>query len=343
VEVILPPLSYSTSYLVNISDVAADLAGNTIFEPYLILFQTEALPGVDTTRPYVVMAVPADGATDVPITATITIVFSEPMNTASVEGDILISPGTITGFTWTDNNTRVVVAVQTLNYTTSYVVSIGNAATDLAGNQLYPWSAGFTTEAQPAVDTTPPEVVLTYPDDGDIDIPVVDGEVAIIIVFNEPMDESSVEGALDISGGTLSDHQWTDSTTLTVTLSGADYDTDYTLTIGSGAEDLAGNSLSEEVVDFTTIAEPEGPSAPSGEFDIAQAWWLILIIIILIVVVVLLLLMKRRPPAPMEEPAAEEPMPDEEEVPELEELVPEEPPEPPAPEEPPLDEDVTVY
>lgn len=342
VEVILPILSYSTSYLVNISDVAADLAGNTIFEPYLVMFQTEALPGVDTTRPYVVLAIPADGATDVSVTTSITIIFSEPMNATSVEADILVAGATITGFTWTDNDTKVEVSLQTLGYSTSYGITIGTASTDLADNQLYPWGSGFTTEAQPAVDTTPPEVVFTYPDDGDNDIPVIDGTVIIIVVFNEPMDESSVEGALDTSDGTLSGYQWSqDSKTLMVELDGVEYDTDYTLTIGSGAEDLAGNSLSQVEVDFTTMVEPEG-AAPTAEFDIAQAWWLILIIIILIVVIVLLLLMRRRPGLPAEEPAeVEEPVLVEEEIPAPpEEEFPLE--EPPESEEAPSDE-VPVY
>ncbi len=347
VTVILPVLTYSTSYLVNITDTAADLAGNTIFEPYFILFHTEVLP--DTTRPYVILSLPSDGATDVSVTTTITIVFSEPMNTASVETDILVATGTITGFTWTDNNTKVEVTLQALNYSESYDVTIGSTATDLAGNQLYPWGIGFTTEAQPAVDDIPPEVVFTYPDDGDSNIPMVDGTIMIVVVFSEPMDEASVETATDISAGTIHDFYWNaDSTAVTIELRNVVYDTDYTLTIGSGAVDLAENSLSQEVVDFTTMVEPEGPPAPSAELDIAQAWWLILIIIILIVVIVLLLLMKRKPPAPIGEPAVlEEPVPMEEEIPELEELIPEEPvepDEPPASEpEAPSEDEVPVF
>lgn len=345
VTVILPVLAYSTSYLVNITDAAADLAGNTIFEPYLVLFHTEAPPGVDTTRPYVILSLPTDGATDVSVTTTITIVFSEPMNNASVEADILVATGTITGFTWTDNNTKVEVTLQALDYSTSYGVTVGDTATDLAGNPLYPWAVSFQTEAEPAVDTTPPEVILTYPDDGDSDIPMVDGTIMIVVVFSEPMDETSVETATDISAGTIHDFHWNaDSSAVTIELHDAAYDTDYTLTIGSGAEDLAGNSLSQEVVDFTTVVEPEGPPAPSAEFDIGQAWWLILIIIILIVVIVLLLLMKRKPPAPVGEPAVlEEDMPMEEEIPELEELMPDEPVQPDEPPAPPSDEDVPVY
>jgi len=348
VTVILPVLTYSTSYLVNITDTAEDLAGNTIFEPYLILFHTEAPPGVDTTRPYVILSLPSDGATDVSVTTTITIVFSEPMNTASVEADIVVATGTITGFTWTDNNTKVEVTLQALNYSESYDVTIGSTATDLAGNPLYPWAISLETEAEPAVDTTPPEVVFTYPADGDSDIPTVDGTIMIVVVFSEPMDKASVETATDISAGTIYDFYWNaDSSAVTIELRDAAYDTDYTLTIGSGAEDLAGNSLSQEVVGFTTMTEPEGPAAPAAEFDIAQAWWLFLLIIILIVIIVLLLLMKRRPPAPVGEPAVlGEAVPVEEEIPELEELIPEEPvepDEPPAPAEPPSDEEVPVY
>lgn len=344
VTAILPVLAYSTSYLVNITDTAEDLAGNTIFEPYLILFHTEAPPGVDTTRPYVILSLPSDGATEVSVTTTLTIVFSEPMNITSVEADILLAPGIITGFTWTDNNTKVDVALQALNYSESYGVTLGGTATDLVGNQLYPWAVSFQTEAEPAVDTTPPEVIWTYPDDGDIDIPMVDGTIMIVVVFSEPMDEASVETATDISAGTIHDFYWNaDSSAVTIELRDAAYDTDYTLTIGSGAEDLAGNSLSQEVVDFTTVVEPEGPPAPSAEFDLAQAWWLILIIIILIVIVVLLLLMKRKPPAPVGEPAVlEEDMPMEE-IPELEDLMPDEPVEPDEPPAPPSDDEVPIY
>ncbi|MCJ2556358.1 MAG: Ig-like domain-containing protein [Candidatus Thermoplasmatota archaeon] len=346
-EVEFVGLLEGTLYTVTVTTVAEDVEGNPMSADFTLHFTTFA-PGADITRPVIRFTSPDDGETDINVNANLVIVFSESMNTASVEAAIIISGVTPTGFSWS-GDTTVTVILPVLAYSTSYLVNITDTAADLAGNTIFEhYLVLFHTEAEPAVDTTPPEVILTYPDDGDNDIPMVDGTITIVVVFSEPMDEASVETATDISAGTIHDFYWNaDSSAVTIELRDAIYDTDYTLTIGSGAEDLAGNSLSQEVVDFTTVVEPEGPPAPSAEFDIAQAWWLILIIIILIVIVVLLLLMKRKPPAPVEEPAVlEEDVPMEEEIPELEEIIPEEPvepDEPPAPAEPPSEGEVPVY
>jgi len=304
VEVLLPSLGYTTTYIVTIADTAADLAGNTLAGPYTTSFETEAPPGVDAIRPHVTLSSPADGASDVPVTTAVFIVFSEAMNETSVEGAASISGISILAYIWSSNSTMVELTLPALGYSTIYTVSISTNATDLSDNSLYAWSMSFTTAASTA-DTTSPEVVYTYPEDGQADVPIDDD---VIIVFNEPMSRISVESALIVSGATIEGFLWNpDSTRVTVRLADLDYDTEYTLTVGSGAEDPAGNSLSPLTVVFTTMSEYGGAVAP---FDILQAWWLIVIIIVLIVIIALLLLLKREPAVPGEaEP--EEPIPEE--------------------------------
>jgi PKD repeat protein len=338
----------ATTYTVTVTTGAEDMEGNFMSADFTLNFTT-VTPSGDVTPPTVVYTTPEDGDTDTPVATNVVIVFSEAMNTTSVEAAISISGGiTPTGFQWMSGDTSVRILLPTLNYTESYTVTIADTAKDPEENTLAAeYIVGFTTESAPGVDATPPEVTSTYPENNQQDVPVFENTMTIVVVFSEPMDESSVEAAIDMSSGTVDNYDWSaDSTTLHILLVDVSYDAPYTLTISSGAEDLAGNSLSQETVDFTTMAKPEGPPAGAAEFDIAQAWWLILIIIILIVIVVLLLLMKRGSSTPIEEPVTtEEPMPDEE-VPEPEEPLPGESPEPlepPAPEEPSLDDEVPVY
>src|SRR5205823_2244574 len=67
-----------TTYTATITTAARDLAGNPLPTDFVWTFTTGAT--LDTTRPIVTAIVPANAATDVPISAKIAAAFSEAMN-----------------------------------------------------------------------------------------------------------------------------------------------------------------------------------------------------------------------------------------------------------------------
>ena len=112
----------------------------------------------DTTTPTVVDKIPAQDAANVPITTTIDITFSEPMNQTATEEEFVLKEGeqNITGeFSWT-NNTMRFTPDKNIRYNTLYTVSLTSGARDLAGNPLDSITWSFTTEEE---DTIPPAAV----------------------------------------------------------------------------------------------------------------------------------------------------------------------------------------
>ncbi len=81
-------LSINTLYTATFANTALDLAGNPLAETSWT-FRTTGT--VDTTPPHLVSTVPANGATNVSTTVTLTLTFSEAIDPASLE-NILITP-----------------------------------------------------------------------------------------------------------------------------------------------------------------------------------------------------------------------------------------------------------
>ncbi len=271
----------------------------------------------------------------VSVTTNITLQFSEPMNTATVEAsfgytDLVGSWGAADGtFTWSNGDqTAVFNPTNDLGYSTTYLVRlVGGIAEDLAGNSLDGngdgaggdnYTFAFKTEDDPGVvDTTPPSVEDTNPADGatdvSVDIPIIEVE------FDEPMSESVIIVSLD---GISVKKSWDGNTLIITPRENLDYDTTYTVTI-SNIEDLAGNSISDYEFEFTTETAPEPHEEPE-EADLTL-WWLLVIILVIIIVILMLLLMRRRKPEEEMIPPMVEEEPPVEEMPYVEEEMPEPP------------------
>lgn len=101
----------------------------------------------DTTAPSVVSVSPLDGATDVALSSTISITFSEAMDTSTITATSFTLDNGVTGslaFSSGDTVATFTPSVSLHNGTT-YTVSLGNSITDLAGNALTATSFSFTT------------------------------------------------------------------------------------------------------------------------------------------------------------------------------------------------------
>ena len=268
----------NTKYTATITSEVRNLCGTEMAANFVWTFTTGA--AVAVTPPTVISTNPANLATDVPLNQIITATFSEAMDSAtittatftmtSVSGSVA---GTVTYAAVGDMATFTPVA--NLAASMLYTATITTGVTDLAGNHLvtkYVWT--FTTGT--ATVTTPPTVVLTYPLNNATGV-CING--AINATFSTAMDPATINTAtftVTVAGvpvtGTISLNATGTIATFTPTRNLA-AGTSYTVTITTGATDLAGIPLaSDEVWMFTTgttacIAPvPLGAAAPFGAF-----------------------------------------------------------------------------
>ncbi|MCP4312688.1 MAG: hypothetical protein GY790_15610 [Bacteroidetes bacterium] len=125
-------LASATQYTVTVGAAATDLSGNALTE-YVTAF-TVILK--DVIPPTIIETTPANNATDVLITSSIAITFSEGMDKASVEGAITLAPEIANAAYRWNGDTMVTILGDKLAINTAYTLTIGTAAMDLKANAL---------------------------------------------------------------------------------------------------------------------------------------------------------------------------------------------------------------
>jgi len=159
-------LAYSTTYTGTITTEVEDLVGNAMAADYIWSFTTGAAP--DTTPPTVTAVSPGIGATDVPITSTLTATFSEAMNASTINTSTFTLSGSspVSGTVSYAGTTATFTPSSPLAYNTTYTATITTGVKDLAGNAMaenYTWS--FTTRAAFSISPSTVSVAaLTNPD-----------------------------------------------------------------------------------------------------------------------------------------------------------------------------------
>ncbi len=245
-----PMADWPPSATVTIDVGGRDLAGNPMTLS-TVSFTTAAPP--DLTPPTVNSTSPATMSTGVPRTTNIEFNFSEPMNRVATEAAFSSSPTIACTFTWNTAGTLMVCNPNTdLGGSANYTVTLGVGARDLANIALAMANViTFTTAAVP--DTTRPTVSSTVPASGAVGVPrsVINFPKgsepgSITIAFSEAMSQASVQGAFSITnpagfnGGTFS---WNRNTMTYTPPAFFAYGQLVFFSIGTGAEDLAGNGL----------------------------------------------------------------------------------------------------
>jgi hypothetical protein len=229
---------------------AVTLAGNLVNKPPL-----------DSTPPTVVLTVPSDTATLVPVNQTLTATFSEAMDPASITGTtftLMQGTNSVNGVVSYAGLIATFDPTSNLTYNTLYTATVTTGAMDLSGNGLasnYVWT--FTTGAAP--DTIPPTVVSTIP--ANLATGVAKDQ-NISATFSEKMDPTTIsgttftlyQGLIQIPGTVT----YVDSIATFNPTSYLGYSAVITATITTGATDLAGNGLvSNYVWIFQTAAAPD--------------------------------------------------------------------------------------
>ena len=259
-------LAPDTFFTVTIGTGAKDLAGNSLASSYVWNFTSGAT--ADTTAPTVSSTTPASNATGVALNTGISATFSEAMNPLTINASsvTLTAPGAVNvaGTVGEVGTTMTFTPASTLAANTLYTLTITTGATDLAGNPLASddvWT--FTTGA--TADTTAPTVVSTTPANGTVSVAL---NSSVAATFSKVMNPSTVTtndvtvtapggvrvaGAVNYVGTTMT---FTPATALTA-------NTAFTVTITTGATDLAGNRLASNYVwTFTTARWPTQPTRP---------------------------------------------------------------------------------
>jgi methionine-rich copper-binding protein CopC len=133
------PLAASTSYTMNLSPTAKDIAGGSVLAPGFVFSFTTAAT-LDVTPPTVVSTSPADLSKGAPFATNVSITFSEPVDKASAQAALAVSTaaGSVLGnVTWsTDGKTMTFDPAADLSTNDVVTCSLSTAAQDLAGNPL---------------------------------------------------------------------------------------------------------------------------------------------------------------------------------------------------------------
>jgi hypothetical protein len=242
-------LSYSTVYTATISNGATDLGGTHLASNYVWTFTTITPP------PTVTATVPANGTRSVPIGQALSATFSEAMSPATISTTTFTVTGpegaAVSGQVTYSGLVATFTPTASLAYSTVYIATITTGATSLAGTPLganYRW---FFTTITPA-----PTVTAVVPAIGATNVPV---SQVLSAAFSEAMTPATISAAtFTVTGpggvavpGAISYSGLVATFTPTANL---DYDTLYTATITTGAEDLAGTGLASSTVwTFTTV------------------------------------------------------------------------------------------
>jgi len=164
-------------------------SGMMLEEDYKFGFTTKG----PEEAPHVVETLPLDGQTDASVGQPIEIAFDQPMEPASVEEAIVVSPAIDYAIFWQEDNTIAVLQpLASLEFNTTYTVDISTEAMSAEGETMEEeFGLSFITGIVPT-----PHVAGTMPLDGQTDIP---SNYPIQIFFDWPMNPDSVEAALTVT------------------------------------------------------------------------------------------------------------------------------------------------
>lgn len=234
-------------------------------------------PLEDLTPPVVILTIPGEGDVDVAINIILAASFSEEMEPSTInEFSFAVArndAAPITGRVEVDATKKIATFTpdSDLEINTTYTATITTEVEDLAANALetdYVWQ--FTTGKD--LDATAPEVTLTNPGPGDVDVAI---NRVVIANFNEEVNALTInEFSFAVIGNDAAPVAGTvevDSTQKIATFTpdnDLEINTTYTATITTEAEDLAANALETDYVWQFTTGSAVDVTAPMVSFTV---------------------------------------------------------------------------
>ncbi|HOY69208.1 MAG TPA: Ig-like domain-containing protein, partial [Candidatus Ozemobacteraceae bacterium] len=238
--------------------------------PHTLRFQTASPTASLTfivTFPTTAPLAPASGASAVPVTSTISIQADEPLDPASVVATttrLLTGGAPVPATPSYDPATRVITITPAANLLseTLYTVEIGKIR-DVAGNpQVATLSYTFTS-----ADVTPPALLSLSPASGSTGVTI---DTRVALTLSEQLATSSVTPAtvrLLRPDGTASYAVSLNGRVITIDPDDAPdgflrTNTTYTVALGAGVRDLAGNPFTSIPATFTATFRTQASSTP---------------------------------------------------------------------------------
>ncbi|MBP7632993.1 Ig-like domain-containing protein [Candidatus Ozemobacteraceae bacterium] len=235
----------------------------------LVATTTVTFTTIDDEAPSVVSITPANGAIDVSTTASLTVLFSEAMDTASVLGTVSLTPaaaGTMRSRI-SDGGRRFEVSwSQPLSGLTNYTLGIGTDARDTAGNRLVqPISSVFRTLDTSFTDTTPP-TVLDGQETPRANAVFVASSTVVSLSFSTAMNQDSVATAFSLKTGgstVAGSSRWESNRFIFTPSSPLGMGIEYTVRLASSAARLNGVPMAADWVATFTTAPDTAPTLSS--------------------------------------------------------------------------------
>jgi len=208
----------------------------------------------DTTPPTVKATIPADNATNIARDTSISVVFSEPVDSLTVSSSTFSIDGGVSGsYSFVGDTVRLTPS-SNLAYGTTYTATISTAVTDTADNKLqavYSWS--FKTVPDPS--TTPPVVVSTVPGSNASDVVADD---PIRATFSKELDSTTLTtSTFTLDNGATGTVTYANKVATFTPTQPLNYNTQYTVTISATVADTLGIHLVAPYQwSFTTQTNP---------------------------------------------------------------------------------------
>jgi hypothetical protein len=257
------PFETGKRYDVILTTGMKDMDGISLPSNFTWFFETEGDLELSVTT-----TIPGEGATAVAPNAPILVVFSKPINRATINTDTLLVSGGVKGTVEYREETQTAVFLPSPNlaFSTEYSVTVTRGVQDLAGKPLAEekkWS--FKTAI--GLDRVPPTIREKSPTDGAEEVPVT---ADVSLIFNEDIDGESLSSKFVLIGpeGPVRADLLYNAGNRTATLLPVlplKEGTSYQAVLKKGVKDLSKNAMTSDVKWSFTTAGTLDRTAPQIE------------------------------------------------------------------------------
>jgi len=233
------------------------------FDPYTgdvtmqdTFFTFKDIQLVSNVPPYVTQTSPEQNDSLYPGAESIGIIFSRPMDKASVESNLVITPSASVNFIWSNGDRQVAITTTNFSFNTNYELTISGNAEDKYGHPFDgdgngvggdDYTLNFKTKIE---DMIPPAVVDIYPPDNDSDVELTP---IINLSFNERINTSTLSGKVKLIRnsdqsevtGNIKHYIVKDKSVVNLFITNElEISEGYTIKLEPGLEDIFGNAIS---------------------------------------------------------------------------------------------------